>query len=79
MPKPRDNNDGKHIVSIISRSKCPKHNAAEGEACYNLVGSSGDILFGVCNRRAVLAGADGKVSETSYVSTKRNLKNKKVA
>lgn len=74
------NNDGKHIISIIDRQGCQKHDAAKGMACWVVApskvnGLSVDLVA-ICNQRAVLAGANGKISESSYQASKRQLKNK---
>lgn len=66
------NNDGNHLGSIIDRTECDKHNAVQGVACWAIdPGKSREtFLLAICNRRAIKAGANGKISESSYQSKK---------
>lgn len=65
-------NDGAHIVSIIQRQACQKHEAGKGIACFKIPSDISDrINLAICNRRAVKAGANGKISETSRAVKQR--------
>lgn len=67
------NNDGAHIVSIIDRQPCQKHEAGMGTACFTIMSDISDrILLAICNKRAVKAGANGKISESSRAVKNRN-------
>lgn len=68
-------NDGKHIVNIVDRVECKKHKRPPGIPCFLLRKSSGNGYFpAICNKRAVLAGANGKISEPAYQVKKRSAK-----
>jgi hypothetical protein len=68
-------NDGKHIVAIMDRQGCKKHHAPEGTPCFTLRKSSGNGYFAaICNKRAVLAGVNGKISEPAYQVKQRKNK-----
>lgn len=65
-------NDGSHIISIIARTTCGKHNAASFEPCYAIPADTSEkMFFGICNKRAVKAGANGKISQSSYQTRKQ--------
>jgi len=61
------NNDGKHVESIINRKICTRHSAPLGIPCFSLFSSVVDYLYpAICNHRAVAAGANGKITESSF-------------
>lgn len=65
-------NDGRHLVSIVDRHSCSRHNAPKGIPCFLLRKSKGAGYYpAICNHRAVGAGANGKVTESSYQIKKR--------
>lgn len=65
-------NDGMHILNITKRQGCQKHEALIGHPCFRIKADKGGKEFwGICNRRAVKAGANGKVSDSSYQLKKR--------
>lgn len=73
-------NEGRHMPRIIDETVCGHHDAQKGVACFAVPASKRSsgvdgILLGICNRRAIKAGANGKISESSYQSSKRVLKN----
>jgi hypothetical protein len=60
-------NDGSHIVPIINRQACNKHVAPLGIPCFHLPRNYGFGFYpAICNKRAKLAGATGKISQSSY-------------
>jgi hypothetical protein len=64
-------NTGKHIASIIDRTRCDKHKAPNGEPCFHVdFGTRDGYGTGVCNRRIKLAGFNGKISLTSVQLSK---------
>jgi hypothetical protein len=66
-------NDGAHIVNIIERQPCQKHEAGKGIACFKIPSDISDrILLAICNKRAVKAGANGKISDSSRAVKNRN-------
>lgn len=71
-------NDGKHIVKIIGRQVCKKHKADIGEPCYSIPSGTSDVVHvGVCNKRAILFGANGKISDASLRKTRSQIKTTK--
>jgi len=69
-------NDGQHIDSIINRQPCDKHLAPHGIPCFHMPRGNGRPGYypGICNKRAVAAGADGKISESSYQTKQKQRK-----
>ena len=50
------------IPNIVQYTTCRKHGRGP---CWSLEGSKGQLLFGVCGRRARKAGMTGKISSQS--------------
>lgn len=62
-------NEGRHIETIIAKTACGRHDAQIGVACFGISPESPlapETLLGICNRRAIKAGANGKISDSSY-------------
>lgn len=57
-------NDGFHIERILSAVPCRRHGADLGSPCWKIDSVHG-LLRAICNRRALDAGARGKI--TPYV------------
>lgn len=61
------NNAGVHILSLIDKVECKRHKAPTGTPCFHIPKTNENGYFvGICNQRAVKAGANGKISENSY-------------
>jgi len=60
-------NDGIHIEKIIGIQPCDKHLAPHGIPCFHMPRGNGNGYYpAICNQRAVAAGKNGKISESSY-------------
>lgn len=54
------------VPSIVLRSKCVSHGAEYGDPCFSFGAlTSKKIIHGVCNRRAVKSGLNGRIKEAS--------------
>ena len=53
------------IDTVIDRSACKKHKASVDTPCWVVETAKGDWLRGVCNKRAIKAGYNGKISRSS--------------
>lgn len=70
-------NHGVHLVNIIGRQECKKHNAPLGLPCFTIRKGKGNGYFpAICNKRAVKAGANGKISEASLPTRKKSFTRK---
>jgi len=68
-------NDGSHILSIIARTPCNKHLAKVFEPCYSIPADTSDkTLLAICGKRAKQAGANGKISQSSYQTKKQQFR-----
>lgn len=75
-----NHNHGEHIVSIIGRKTCEKHDAGLGEACYTIPSDISErVLLAICNQRAKKAGANGKISESSYQTKQKKFHRSKAS
>jgi hypothetical protein len=61
----------KYIADVMERQACSKHGVPKGIPCYHLYRSVGDILVGVCNKRARAAGFVGNIDPKSLNRSKR--------
>lgn len=59
--KRKDENNGYHLERIIRETPCTKHGAEMNEPCWALESNHGPIRA-ICDRRARLAGAQGKIT-----------------
>jgi hypothetical protein len=59
------------MYRVITTTKCVKHNADETQPCFShwpLIDDQGKpMIWGICNHRAIKAGYDAPISETSTV------------
>lgn len=60
------------ILTVLERTSCNNHSATEHVPCWAIEGGTpGNYMIGVCNGRAVRAGFNAKISQSSV---KRNYK-----
>lgn len=60
-------NDGVHIKKLMDLVECKRHKAPQGIPCFHMPKNTGFGFYaGICNKRAVSAGANGRISQSSY-------------
>lgn len=60
-------NDGIHLKRLVDLVDCDRHDAVPGVPCFTMRKNSGSGYYaGICNYRAILAGANGRISQSSY-------------
>lgn len=65
-------NNRLHINEISSTTSCEKHDAKFGYPCYRILNKvTGKEHWGICNKRAIRAGRNGKVRAESLRNGKR--------
>lgn len=53
------------IPRVVNEQPCSRHKALIGYPCYDIHTIGGDVLSGVCNKRARAAGMTGKITKDS--------------
>lgn len=64
-------NDGRHIMRVITSTECRKHGATPGHACYMIPNDLWEWYRGVCGARIKKAGFNGKITEKSLSLSRR--------
>lgn len=67
MPSYTKPNSGRHILDIIFRTICMKHNAPKGVPCFKIHYHNGKGKYGpaICGTRVIKAGFNGKIHPNS--------------
>ena len=55
----------KYIDVVVERSMCVEHKSQKGSPCWALETSLGNLMVGICNRRAKNAGFVGQINPKS--------------
>lgn len=53
------------IPTIVDRRGCGHHSKNLGTPCWQMLGDSGQLLAGICNKRATKTGFVGKITPQS--------------
>lgn len=59
-----------YVDAVLNRTTCKNHGCDLGEPCWILVQPSPDNVYGlvaVCNKRAIRAGFNARISKSSLV------------
>lgn len=74
-----EDNDGVHITNIINKTKCEKHSADIGQACWDVPNDLAGISSyrALCGKRVSASGFNGNVTSTSLRSKSFSKPNRK--
>lgn len=65
-------NTGRHMDRIVMNTSCKKHGADEGMPCYAIFPDTNSVamLSGACGARIKRAGFNGKITPTSFQTSR---------